>query len=206
MNAVSIIRSKAVAVASAGVLGAGLLGGAAFAMTPTTSDSAITMAPSGPTGAASAVPAQRESRLKSVLDALVTKGVITQAQEDAIVDALKAEHKDHPKIKEFVGDVFKASVDYLGLPADQVKKDLRAGKSLGEIAKNTQGKSREGLLRFLDDAAGKRIQAAVDAGKITKDQAEQLRTKVDEAIVRIVDHSGDGNRAPKPAATSKPTN
>ncbi len=207
MNAVSIIRSKAVAVVSVGVLGAGLLGGVAFAMTPTTSDYATTMAPSGPTGAASAAPDQRESRLKSVLDALVARGVITQAQEDAIIAALKAEHRDHPNMREFIGDVFKASVDYLGLPADQVKQDLRAGKSLGEIANNTPGKSRDGLLRFLDDAAGKRIQAALDAGKITKEQAEQLRTKVDEAIVRIVDHSGDSpTRAPKPAATPKPTN
>ena len=204
MNAVSIIRSKAVAVVSVGVLGAALLGGVAFAMTPTTSDNAISMAPNTP--GASAAPAARENRLKSVLDALVAKGIITQAQEDALIAALKAEHKDHPNMREFIGDVFKASVDYLGLPADQVKKDLRAGKSLGEIANNTPGKSRDGLLRFLDDAAGKRIQAAVDAGKITKEQAEQLRTKVDEAIVRIVDHSGDGNRAPKPAATPKPTN
>ena len=62
-------------------------------------------APSGPTGAASAAPAQRENRLKSILDALVAKGVITQTQEDAIVAALKAENKDHPDMREFVGDV-----------------------------------------------------------------------------------------------------
>ena len=122
------------------------------------------------------------------------------------LDALKAEHKDHPNMREFVGDVVKASVDYLGLPADQVKKDLRAGKSLGQIANNTPGKSRDGLLKTLDDAAGKRIDAAVDAGKLTKDQAEKLRTKVDGAIVRIVDHSGDRTSPARPAATPKPTN
>ena len=187
MNAASIIHSKGVAVVSAGVLGMGLLGGVAFAMTPASSDAATSMAPVSPV--ASAAQDQRAARLKTVLDALVTKGVITQAQEDAIIAALTANHKDHPKIKEFVGDVARSSVDYLGLPADQVKKDLRAGKSLGEIANATPGKSRDGLLKFLDDAANKRIEAAVDAGKITKDQAEQLRTKVDEAIVRIVDHS-----------------
>jgi polyhydroxyalkanoate synthesis regulator phasin len=203
MNAASIIRSKGVAVLSAGVLGMGLLGGVAFAMTPASSDAATSMAPQSPV--ASAAQDQRAGKLKTVLDALVAKGVITQAQEDAIIDALTAERGDHPKIKEFVGDIVKTSVDYLGLPADQVKKDLRSGKSLGEIANATPGKSRDGLLKFLDDASGKRIDAAVDAGKITKDQAEQLRTKVDEAIVRIVDHSGYGNRAPKPAQTPKPT-
>jgi hypothetical protein len=187
MNAASIIRSKGVAVLSAGVLGMGLLGGVAFAMTPASAGAATAMAPDS--RIASAAQDQRAGKLKAALDALVAKGVITQAQEDAIIDALKGDHKDHPRLKEFVGDVFKSSVDYLGLPADQVKKDLRSGKSLGEIASATPGRSRDGLLKFLDDAAGKRIAAAIDAGKITKDQAEQLRTKVDEAIVRIVDHS-----------------
>ena len=188
MNAAAIIRSKSVAVLSAGVLGMGLLSGVAFAMTPVSADAATQVAPDS--RVTSAEQDRRDGKLKAVLDGLVAKGVITQAQEDAIIDALKAEHKDHPKIKEFVGDVLKSSVDYLGLPTDQVKKDLHAGKSLGEIANATPGKSRDGLLKFLDDAANKRIAAAVDAGKITKDQAEKLRTKVDEAIVRIVDHSG----------------
>ena len=187
MNAASIIRSKGVAVLSAGVLGMGLLGGVAFAMTPASSDVATSMAPASPV--TSAAQDQRAGKLKAALDALVAKGVITQAQENAIIDALTADHKDHPRLKEFVGDVAKTSVEYLGPPAEQVKKDLRSGKSLGEIANATPGKSRDGLLKFLDDAAGKRIAAAVDAGKITKDQAEQLRTKVDEALVRIVDHT-----------------
>ena len=205
MNVASIIRSKGVAVLSAGVLGMGLLGGVAFALTPASADAATSMAPDAPVS--SAAQDQRAGKLKAALDALVAKGVITQAQENAIIDALTGDHKDHPRLKEFVGDVVRSSVDYLGLPADQVKKDLRSGKSLGEIANATPGKSRDGLLKFLDDAASKRIEAAVDAGKITKDQAEQLRTKVDEAIIRIVDRSGDGmpDRAPKPAQTPKPT-
>ena len=190
MNAASILRSKALAVAGAGMLGASLLGGVAFAATPSTGTAVTSTLPDTQTALASAE--QGRAKLKAALDALVAKGVITQAQEDAIVDALSA-HAEHPKLREFVGDVAKASVDYLGLPADQVKQQLRAGKSLGEIANATPGKSRDGLLKFLDDAAGKRIDAAVDAGKITKDQAEQLRTKVDEAIVKIVDHS----RTPK---------
>ena len=62
------------------------------------------------------------------------------------------------------------------------------GKSLGEIANATAGKSREGLLDALDRAADARIKAAVDAGKITAAQADQLRPKVHEAILKIVDH------------------
>jgi len=203
MNAASILRSKVVAVASAGFLGAGLLGGVAFAATPATTDAVAMTAPD--TQTAVAEQDKRAGKLKAALDALVAKRVITQAQEDAIVAALTADHKDHPKLKEFVGDVLHESVDYIGLPAEAVKQQLHAGKSLGEIANQQPGKSRDGLIKGLDDAAGKRIDAAVDAGKLTKEQAAALRTKVNDAIVKIVDHKG----APKPTAaggtTTKPT-
>ncbi len=202
MNAASILRSKVIAVASAGVIGAGLLGGVAFAATPTTGDAISMTAPVTGTAIANADKQKAGAKLKAALDALVAKNVITQAQEDAILAALGGDHKDHPRIKEFIGDAVKQSVDYLGLPADKVMAQLKAGKSLGEIANATPGKSRDGLLRALDDAAAARIKAAVDAGKITQAQAETLRTKVDEAIVRVVDNS----HQPKPATgTTKPT-
>ena len=204
MNAASLLRSKAVAVASAGFLGAGLLGGVAFAAVPATTASIEMTAPVAQTGVADAE--KGRAKLKAALDALVAKNVISQAQEDAIIAALTADHKDgHPKLKEFVGDVVKESVDYIGLPAEAVKGQLHAGKSLGQIAGEQPGKSRDGLIAVLDTAAGKRIDAAVDAGKLTKEQADALRTKVHEAIVKIVDHTG----SPKPDAaggtTTKPT-
>ena len=204
MNAASLLRSRAVAVASAGFLGAGLLGGVAFAAVPATTASIEMTAPVNQTGVADAE--KGRAKLKAALDALVAKNVISQAQEDAIIAALTADHKDgHPKLKEFVGDVIKESVDYIGLPAEAVKGQLHAGKSLGQIAGEQPGKSRDGLIAVLDTAAGKRIDAAVDAGTLTKEQADALRTKVHEAIVKIVDHTG----SPKPDAaggtTTKPT-
>ena len=197
MNAASILRSKTVAIASAGFLGAGLLGGVAFAAVPATTDTAWTIAPNT-APAAQTTDEKARAKLKAVLDALVAKNVITQAQEDAIISALTADRTAHPKLREFVGDVVKESVSYLGLPADQVKQQLRAGKSLGEIANATAGKSRDGLLADLDAKAKDRIQAAVAAGTITQAQADQLTPKVDDGIVKLVDHKG----SPKPAATN----
>ena len=198
MNAASILRSKTVAIVSTCVLGAGVLGGVAFAAVPTPSESAILTAPT--TNPADALNDDKaKAKLKAVLDALVAKNVITQAQEDAIIDALTAAHDmDHPKLREFVGDVLKESVDYIGLPAEAVKAQLQAGKSLGQIADQRPGKSRDGLVTDLEAKADARIKAAVDAGKLTADQAAQLKTKVDAAIVKIVDHTG----APKPKATT----
>ena len=196
MNAASILRSKTAAIVSAGFLGAGLLGGVAFAAVPTT-NSTTAQSSADTTTAQSTVEAAR-AKLKAALDALVAKNVITQAQEDAIISALTADRAAHPKLREFVGDVAKESVSYLGLPADQVKQQLRAGKSLGEIANTTAGKSRDGLLADLDAKAKDRIQAAVAAGTITQAQADQLTPKVLDGIVKVVDHTG----SPKPTATN----
>lgn len=196
MNAVSILRSKTAAIVSVGVLGAGLLGGVAFAAAPTSTDNAGTTAPN--TTAADATADKAAGKLKAALDALVAKGVITQAQEDAIVAALTADRKaDHPKLREFVGDVVKESIDYIGLPADAVKAQVKAGKSLGQIADQRPGKSRDGLIQDLDAKAADRIAAAVAAGTLTQAQADQLTPKVDAAIVKIVDHTG--SRTPKAA-------
>ncbi len=209
MNAASILRSKVVAVASATFLGAGMLGGVAFAANPATTDTVSMTVPSSQTAVADEE--KGRAKLKAALDALVAKNVITQAQEDAIIAALTAEHRDgHPKLRELVGDVLKASVDYLGVPADQVKQQLMAGNSLGDIADHTTGKSRDGLVRSLDASAATRIKAAVVAGKITQAQADELTPKVNDAIAKIVDHKG----APRPNAaggtttklTPKPTN
>lgn len=197
MNAASILRSKTAAIVSAGFLGAGLLGGVAFASVPVTSDTAWTTAPDT-APSAQTTDEKARAKLKAVLDALVAKNVITQAQEDAIVDALTADRAAHPKLREFIGAVAKESVSYLGLPADQVKQQLRAGKSLGDIANSTPGRSRDGLLADLDAKAKDRIQAAVAAGTITQAQADQLTPKVDDGIVKLVDRKG----SPKPTATN----
>src|SRR2546428_2965213 len=136
-------------------------------------------------------------RLNDVLTGLVQKGVITTQQKDAILDAVKnaAGHRDFDA-RHFVGDVVKGSSDYLGIPVGELKTQLAKGKSLGEIANATAGKSRDDLLDSLDQAADARIKAAVDAGTITQAQAEQLRPKVHDAIVKVVDH-----KRPTPAVS-----
>jgi hypothetical protein len=189
MNAASIIRSKILAIVGAGVLGAGLLGGVTLAAVPAGIGTVALTAPDPTT--ANATDEKARAKLKAVLDGLVAKNVITQAQEDAIIDALTAAAtNDHPKLRAFVGDVLKESVDYIGLPAEAVKQQVQAGKSLGQIADQRPGKSRDGLVADLEAKAKARVDAAVAAGTITQAQAEQLLPKIDAAIVRIVDHTG----------------
>lgn len=203
----SFTSRKVGAIIGTGVLGAGLLGGMAFAAAPSPNDLVLASSPSGNV-ASVADKADRGAKLKAILDGLVDKGVITRAQADAILDAVTkhdGDRKGGSRLHEFVGSVFKESVDYIGLPAEAVKAQLEAGKSLGQIAGQQPGKSRDGLVAELHGKAEARIKVALDAGKLTPDQAQQLRTKVDALIVKIVDHVGaprHDKAAPKaPAAT-----
>ena len=204
MNAGTILRSKTVAIVSTGLLGAGLLGGVAFAAIPSPTDGFANAAPVTGTDLGGADD-KAKAKLKAALDALVAKNVITQAQEDAIIAALTAhQDNDGTRLREFVGDVLKESVDYIGLPAKAVKEQVMAGKSLGQIADQRPGKSRDGLVSDLEAKAADRIKAAVAAGKLTQAQADALSAKVDAAIVKIVDHQG--SRKPNATTPAKPTN
>src|SRR6266404_2939441 len=91
-----------------------------------------------------AVKDQPKDRLKAVLDGLVAKGTITQAQEDAIVQAITAAQPAPkptvpnprparptvPNAMSFIGDLTKAASDYLGMDAKTLIAQLRAGTSI----------------------------------------------------------------------------
>lgn len=194
------LGGKLVAVAAAGMLGAGVLGGAAAASTAPegTSNLAVAVGATNPTAAKDR---DGHAGLKRILDALVAKGTITQAQEEAILDAVG---KAHAKGKDRDGDrdhdgrrgMLKAAERYLGLTGAQLRDGLEDGKSLGDIANATPGKSRDGLVSTLAAEANARIDAAVAAGKLTADQGADAKAKAAARIAKLVDHQ----RGPKPAA------
>lgn len=189
-------RSRTIAaVFSAGVLGAGILGSAAMAAVPanTISGASAYDAPSSVV-AGERDPGRRGELMTRVLQGLVEKGVITkdQAEQIARAFAAAAERKgeddgrgDHAK--RFLGNAMKASAEYLSLTGEQLKEQLKSGKSLAKIAATTPGKSRDGLIAALTSAAEAEIKAALAAGKITPAQAEEARTRLTIAIVKLVD-------------------
>ena len=95
-----------------------------------------------------------------------------------------------PKVAEFVGDVFRAGRDYLGLSQADLAKALREGKSLGEIAATTAGKSKDGLVAQLTAAANTKIDKATADGKVTAQQAAALKSQVGAAVAALVDRKG----------------
>jgi polyhydroxyalkanoate synthesis regulator phasin len=211
---------KAILVVVTAAIGVSLLGGAALAAfapqaAPADAFSVLPQLAGAPVTERGPKPGDHADKLKAILDALVTKGVITQAQEDNILAALKDADTDKRKdadsdkrkedvAKHVFADLFEQSATYLGMkPAD-----LRAklpGTSLGAIADTTTGKTRTGLVAYLNAAVSNAIAKLLADGKITKEQADKATADAPAQVAKFVDtkypeHKPQPVRGPKAAA------
>jgi hypothetical protein len=152
-------------IVAAGAFTTALIGGVALAgFQPFAGTDAATVG--GPTASVTEKDRPKDP-LKDVLDGLVAKGTITRAQADAIIQALndarpspkpgipdlKPGRPGIPSVMSFVGDLTKAASEYLGADLKTLTAELRAGKSLADIANATPGKSAQGLIDTLTAAA-----------------------------------------------------
>ena len=80
---------------------------------------------------------------------------------------------------------------YLDLKPAELVTQLRSGKSLADIA-TAQGKTVDGLKTAITDAATKQLDAAVTAGKLTKDQ----ETKMLAGLAKHIDDLVNGVHKP----------
>ena len=192
---VSFRSKKLLVAAGAGALTAALLGGAALAaFAPVAYDPVseveAQLGNAAPTNSGT-------DKLKAILDALAAKGVITAAQVDAIVAAVRdSEAKGNGgEVKRILGGLFEESAKYLGLTMADLKTKL-PGTSLGAIADKTAGKSRAGLVADLQNTANAAIDKALAANKITKEQSDKAKAEAPGQIAKFVDHVYE-QRTPK---------
>jgi polyhydroxyalkanoate synthesis regulator phasin len=195
-----------------------LVGGVALAgFQPFATSDAATVG--GPTAALTEKDRPKDP-LKDVLDGLVAKNTITQAQADAIVQALKDARPSPkpntpdrtparptvPNVMAFIGDLTKAAGAYLGVDPKALTTELRTGKSLAAIANATPGKNAQGLIDALTAAANARVDQAVAANKLTADQATTLKQRIVAEITASVNRSFTKPAiVPRPLTPVKPT-
>ena len=189
---VNLMSKKLAVTLGASVLSVSLLGGAALAAFPPSDQGAFVQ--EHPKG----------DKLKDVLDGLVSKGVITAAQEDQILDAVKNHAgKDHKgdAARHVFANLMEDAAKYLGLSAADLKAKL-PGTSLGALADSMPPHSRNGLIATLTDSVNAAIAKAETAGTLTKEQADKARTEAPEHIARFVDHKFEQRKpgGPKPTA------
>jgi len=206
------IRRKAAITITTAILGTALLGGAALAaLAPAQLETELMAGLDTAPGTQAGQP-DRADAMKKILDALVTKNVITQAQEDAILAALKGDRTGEELLHRVLGALFDQSVTYLGTnPADL--KTALPGTSLGAIADKTTGKSKAGLVTSLTTYANGAIDKAVADKKLTADQAAKAKSSAPARITRFVDRTYPAKtprtvtpRAPKPAVAPRVQN
>jgi hypothetical protein len=90
----------------------------------------------------------------------------------------------------------------LGISQEQLRTEFQAGKSLVQIAQE-KGISRDTLKAKILDARKAQLDAAVAAGRISADQAQQMMTRITANIDRMLDMT-PGQRQPgqRPARTT----
>lgn len=132
--------------------------------------------------------------LKNRVDAAVAAGRLTKEQGDALKARIDA--AEYPLLfggpKGFgrahfghhLGDL-SAAATYLGVTAEQLRTDLRSGKTLAQIARE-KGKSVDGLVKALVDVTTKKIDEAVAAGRLTETQKQSILAELEQRVTDFV--------------------
>lgn len=127
-----------------------------------------------------------QQALANRIDRAVEDGTLTQAQADAMKERIEA--NDFPL---FAGPLLgqphrggfglrmrgfrelDAAAAFLGVTEAQLRASLESGKSLAEVAK-AKGKSVDALVNAIVAAATKRLDEAVEEGRMTKAQRDEI--------------------------------
>lgn len=199
-----MLLSKKVALAAGvGILTAVLLGGATLAAFAPVTDNAASVV-EGEIGTAGPANSGTD-RLRSILDGLVAKGLITVGQADAILAAVKAAEpvRDSSIVKRVFAGLLEESAKYLGLTAVELKTKL-SGSSLSAIAEATPGKTSAGLAATLQNAVNAAIDKALAEARLTKEQADKAKADAPAHIKRFIEQTHAQARASKPATRDLP--
>jgi Arc/MetJ-type ribon-helix-helix transcriptional regulator len=136
------------------------------------------------------------------VDAALKAGKITQAQADEL--KARIESGDFPPFfgplfgprfghfqggpgPHMFGEKLSAAADYLGLTEAELRTKLNAGRTLADIAK-ARGKSVDGLKQAILAEAGKKLDQLVDAGELTRAEADEMLARLKSHIDELVDH------------------
>jgi hypothetical protein len=143
----------------------------------------------------------RAERAKAALDKLVQDNTITQAQEDAVIDALKGAFpgKDGrpERLQKLLHGALDVSAKAIGISPQVLKTELQAGKSIAEVAEAHQVPVQD-VQQALVDAATAKLNEAVANGRITQERADKVIARLPALAERVVNH----HKADGPATAS----
>lgn len=134
---------------------------------------------------------------KQQLAAAVSSGRLTQGQADRIGGDLQQRIAGLVNGKRPSGPppfrgghgprgAVEAAAGYLGLSPQTLAADMRAGKTLAQVADATPGKSAAGLVAALVAHEKQELAAAVSAGRVTQAQADRISASLQRRVTALV--------------------
>jgi hypothetical protein len=154
-------------------------------------------------------PGKLSSALKKAIenqvDAAVSAGQLTKEQGDALKARIEAgaypllglpfgRHGFGPGLG-FGFDPLETAASYLGVTEAQLQTELAGGETLAQAAKN-HGKSADGLVDALAAAEQKQLDAAVAAGRLTKDQEASIVSGLKDRLTAMVNGAATFGHGP----------
>jgi hypothetical protein len=143
----------------------------------------------------------QQAALDQVLQDAVASGRITQEKADKI--------KEHPKlaraamlkhgaerIRAAFGDIFAAASNALGMTTDELKTELRSGKSIAQIA-SEENVPLSDVKAAVTAEVTTRVNEAVANGNLTQEQADEILSGLSERLDEILERSGGDFRGLK---------
>jgi len=154
----------------------------------------------------------------AAIDEAVTAGKLTQEQADKqkenLADRLKKEVERAGTDKGgfggfgggkqqgkqgfgfFGGNILKETATILGVEESVIQDELKAGKTLLQVAQEKASLSEDDLLAKLTAAETTAIDEAVTAGKLTQEQADKQKENLAERLKKEVENARTGKEGP----------
>jgi hypothetical protein len=139
--------------------------------------------------------AAQKSARDQLIDEAVAEGRLTAEQGEKLKSLELGEgrkhllHRARQDIRRAVMNFLDAAAETIGISRDDLKEELRAGKSLTEIA-GANNVSPEALKSGITSKLQAKLQEAVARGHLTQAEADQIASKLDQRIEKLIQHSG----------------
>ena len=140
--------------------------------------------------------------LKNRIDEAVEAGRLTEERAETLKERLDAEDAPllfggfgHGRDHGHLGNVatLETAASYLELTEAELRSQLADEKSLAEIAE-AEGKSVDGLVGTLVDSARTKLDQAVEDGRLTNAQADEIKGSLEERIRELVNRDPGSRR------------
>ena len=145
-----------------------------------------------------------EGALENRVDDAVAGGRLTEEQGEALKERIRAGQvpllglhggRHGGALHRAAGIALETAASYLGVTAAELRESLAEGQSLADVAE-AEGKSVDGLVDALVGAAATRLDEAVESGRLTDAQRDELLETLEARIREGVNQTGFRFRGP----------